>query len=392
MREQLLVDSVGLRIVDPRLVITLLNGFSVTVGGAAVPVTAWRTQKSRSLMKILALAPGYQLHRDQVIEMLWPELGHSSATNNWRSTLHSVRAALEPGRPAGSSTYLVLANGMLRLEAPGGIWLDVDAFRDASRRCRQLGCIDSYEAALALYSGDLLPEDRYEDWAMATRESLRELWLTLMVELGALYEAAGEWAAGVTVLERATAAAPSHEDAHCGLMRIHALGGRPGQAIRQYERLKEALARELEVDPMPGTRELRAAIASGRFGTCGWKAEPGRNHGVPTLRMTVPTPLVENGGFLPVEGAFESGSSPEWTSMCGGPATVAESRPLTCRERQVAELIASNLTNAAIAGRLGIARRTVDTHVNKVLHKLGVSTRLDVGAALLRVSRSRTYT
>lgn len=395
----MLVDAIGARSVDPRtvdqsqpLVVTLLNGFAVSVGRAPVPVSAWRTQKGRSLIKILALAPGHQLHRDQVLDMLWPELDPSAATNNWRSTLHSVRAALEPCRPTGSSAYLVFRGGLLRLEAPGGLWLDVDAFRAASERCRRLGSVDSYEAALALYPGDLLPEDPYEDWAIAPRETLRELWLSMMVELGGLYEASGEWAAGVTVLERATAAAPTHEDAHSGLMRIHALAGRPGQAIRQYARLREALARELDVDPMPGTRQLHADIASGRFGTCSWRADPLRTREQNATRTNLPVTLGELGSSMPIEDATEFGLATGWTSTIGEPATMTASKPLTCREHQVAELIAANLTNAAIAGRLGIARRTVDTHVNRVLHKLGVSSRFAVGAALLRAGEPRTYT
>ena len=34
--------------------------------------------------------------------------------------------------------------------------------------------LDAYRAALALYGGELLPEDRYEDWTTARREALRE--------------------------------------------------------------------------------------------------------------------------------------------------------------------------------------------------------------------------
>jgi DNA-binding CsgD family transcriptional regulator len=42
---------------------------------------------------------------------------------------------------------------------------------------------------------------------------------------------------------------------------------------------------------------------------------------------------------------------------------------LTMRERQVAFLVAEGLTNMAIAGRLVISVRTVDTHVQHILAK-----------------------
>jgi FixJ family two-component response regulator len=38
-------------------------------------------------------------------------------------------------------------------------------------------------------------------------------------------------------------------------------------------------------------------------------------------------------------------------------------RPLTARQRQVAELVADGTTNSGIARRLGISRRTVEAHL-----------------------------
>jgi DNA-binding NarL/FixJ family response regulator len=48
---------------------------------------------------------------------------------------------------------------------------------------------------------------------------------------------------------------------------------------------------------------------------------------------------------------------------------------LTRRELEVLELLASGLTNPTIAERLHVTTRTVDTHVSRILRKLGVPTR-----------------
>ncbi|RHW26317.1 LuxR family transcriptional regulator [Nocardioides immobilis] len=48
---------------------------------------------------------------------------------------------------------------------------------------------------------------------------------------------------------------------------------------------------------------------------------------------------------------------------------------LTKRERQVAELVATGLTNQEIAGKLVLSRRTVEGHVERALTKLGFSSR-----------------
>jgi DNA-binding NarL/FixJ family response regulator len=58
----------------------------------------------------------------------------------------------------------------------------------------------------------------------------------------------------------------------------------------------------------------------------------------------------------------------------------AEAEPLTRREREVAELIAQGLSNRDIAARLFIGHRTVETHVENILNKLGFRSRSEVAA------------
>jgi len=53
---------------------------------------------------------------------------------------------------------------------------------------------------------------------------------------------------------------------------------------------------------------------------------------------------------------------------------------LTGRELEVAELIAGGLTNRAIAGRLSVAPRTAEAHVENIRRKLGVRSRAKIEA------------
>jgi NarL family two-component system response regulator LiaR len=67
------------------------------------------------------------------------------------------------------------------------------------------------------------------------------------------------------------------------------------------------------------------------------------------------------------------------------PAQATDGDQLTRREREVLDLIAAGRSNKRIALELGIAEKTVKTHVGHVLSKLGVTDRTQ--AAVLAVQR-----
>jgi DNA-binding CsgD family transcriptional regulator/sugar lactone lactonase YvrE len=58
--------------------------------------------------------------------------------------------------------------------------------------------------------------------------------------------------------------------------------------------------------------------------------------------------------------------------------------PLSRRELEVARLVAEGLTNREIAGRLFVSERTVDGHLEHIREKLGVNTRAQVAAWVVR--------
>jgi hypothetical protein len=57
---------------DRTLRIELLGGFRVSLGERAVPAMEWRRSKAASLVKLLALAQGHRLHREQAMDVRWP--------------------------------------------------------------------------------------------------------------------------------------------------------------------------------------------------------------------------------------------------------------------------------------------------------------------------------
>ena len=69
---------------------------------------------------------------------------------------------------------------------------DVEGFEEAGTTVRCSKDPAAYRAALDLYAGELLPEDRYEEWAHGRREGLRRIHLDLLTELAGVHEERGE--------------------------------------------------------------------------------------------------------------------------------------------------------------------------------------------------------
>ena len=58
----------------PEIHVTLLGRFAVTVGGVPVAEAGWKRRHAAAVVvvKVLALAPGRRLHREQVIDLVRP--------------------------------------------------------------------------------------------------------------------------------------------------------------------------------------------------------------------------------------------------------------------------------------------------------------------------------
>jgi predicted ATPase/DNA-binding SARP family transcriptional activator len=242
--------------------IRLFGAFVVSVGGEVVPEGAWRLRKAKSLVKLLALAPERRVHRERATELLWPERTPEAAANNFHQALYVARRALE-GAGAEASAVLPLRDDMLVLYPGARVEVDVDFFDAAVVRARETGEPSDYRAALGLYGGELLPEDRYEGWAVARREALSEAHLGLLLELSARLDEDGDAPAAIEVLERAVVIDPLHEAVHRALMRLFAAGGRRQQALEQYQQLREALSLDLAAEPDPQTGRLYRALLRG---------------------------------------------------------------------------------------------------------------------------------
>jgi non-specific serine/threonine protein kinase len=214
-------------------------------------------------VKLLALAPHHRLHREQVVDALWPDADLAAAANNLHNVLHVVRRAIDPSSTSGIVCHI--QDEQVCLSPLERIWTDVEAFQSAAANARRTQQPADYRTALLSYGGDLLPGDLYEDWAVARREGLRSTCLSLHLELAQLEEQRGSFVPAIEVLREGIEREPALEEAHAALMRLFARMGQRHQALHQFEQLSRVLKEELDAAPTPETMRLHEEIVAGRL-------------------------------------------------------------------------------------------------------------------------------
>ena len=239
-----------------QLHVGLLGGFRVERVGCSQPVTVWQRRTAKTLTKLLATHPRHALHREQILETLWPTVDPASALNSLGKALHAARRALEPElQPRMSSAYLRLTESMLALD-PDNVTVDADHFQRLAQSALGRGEVAAYEAALSAYGGELLPEDRYEDWCVERRDVLAGLRLQLLLELATSLEEQGALQASADRLDQVLKGDPTREDVHRRLMVLYRRMGSRDQAIRQFHVCRAVLRRQLGLPPEEATLAL----------------------------------------------------------------------------------------------------------------------------------------
>ena len=162
---------------------------------------------------LLALHQGRPLHRELLIEALWPEATLSSGVRSLQVAVSSIRQCLavggvvgDPIRRQGDAYELVL---------PGAA-VDVTAFERTIEEARHLqpgAALSARQVALDLYLGELLPEVGPADWVVEDRDRLRLLAAGLAAAAAADALAVADHGAAIDLARRSVTLDACHDPA-----------------------------------------------------------------------------------------------------------------------------------------------------------------------------------
>ncbi|TAM61065.1 hypothetical protein EPN52_03615 [bacterium] len=254
------------RTVATTLDLRCLGTFTATRGGAVLPAGGFVRRRPLTVLKILLTNYGRIVARDELVEMLWPELPPKDAVTMLKVAVHYLRRGL--GAAGGSRAAFVMTEGEgYAFDVASPHRLDAKEFLAASNegvRQERLGCrepaLAAFEAAAQLYVGDYLEDEPYSDWCRERRSELRQTYMTVLRRAARLHDDGGEVEAAVAAYRRTLEVDPCLEDVHRDLMALLWRHGRRADALRQYQMCARALHEELGVLPLEETQALYHAM------------------------------------------------------------------------------------------------------------------------------------
>src|ERR1700704_419165 len=257
-----------------RLSVSLGGRPSIIFGGRLVEL---RTQKASALLSYLALTEAKHESRERLVGLLWSRSDEEKARASLRQVVRGLRTAFEGAGYGGFSA------GRLGIHlSPEKVEVDIESIiRLAENGSVHPLLLNTPDLGEKILEGmdDLDPSFRI--WVVAKRQTIND---RLMRSLGAGL-VAKDIAADVKT-EIATAIVnldPTHEEACCHLMRVHAEEGDVAGALRIYKSLWNLLDRDYGMEPSPVTEGLVANIKLGAFERLptglGGLHEPGRGEG-----------------------------------------------------------------------------------------------------------------
>jgi ATP/maltotriose-dependent transcriptional regulator MalT len=219
-----------------------LGRFRVLRDGVPLPLAAWQSKKARDLLKLLVARRGRPTPREVAMEALWPDGDPGKVGNRLSVALSTLRRVLDPHHRHEPDYFVSSGADAIALE-PDHLDVDVDQFLAAAAAGFELlyqgneeGGRKRLAAAEALYAGEFLEEDAYEDWAVALREEARATYIAVARTLGRHAFARGEHDLAARYFLRTLERDPYDEEVHLALVALLASAGRHGEARRAYRR------------------------------------------------------------------------------------------------------------------------------------------------------------
>jgi DNA-binding SARP family transcriptional activator/predicted ATPase len=234
---------------------------AVDASSGASGIGRFATRHTAILFAYLCRNAGRRVTRDQLVDLLWPDVDLVTGRTRLRVALVSLRKRLEP---LGTNPGTVLLSDRdaitLRSEA-----CDIDANRFRQLVTQGLCATASNHAMSLLKESDLLYRGPFcagidHEWIEQERESLVSAHISAQLELSNLFLAQDDFPAAVSHARKAAESDPLSEPARQALMTALMFQGSKDAAVLEYKDFSRTLDVEIGASPSVPTTEILTRV------------------------------------------------------------------------------------------------------------------------------------
>lgn len=238
----------------PGISVCTFGRFAVTIHGRELTADDWQRKKARDIFKILLLNHKKAVSIEEIIEHLWPDASGKNIVPTIWNSISYIRKALEPGiKPQTASAYITVVDKAYILNLGDEAHIDFLRFKrllaDAHRTTNLAERLEYLEEAIALYTGDFLHEDLYEEWSCYERESLKNMYIESLTELANAHAAHNKHDRALAFARTILETDRTYEEAYEIILTILAENGQTAELKKTMKQCRDAFQKELSCSP-----------------------------------------------------------------------------------------------------------------------------------------------
>lgn len=244
------------------LYVRVLGSLEVRLNGVKIAAEELGGKKKLlTLLKILLVRYGKGIHREELLELLWPDLTEANALNNLHALIFRLRKVLTVSEAVAFISDTVSLDPSL---------VSTDAARLDERIAESLASLSSHperaiilmEKATELYRGDYFEFDPNFEGTQMIRDQIATRFKKSLLKVCSEITKENQSGSLIHFAEKCISLDNLDEECWRQLLRGLALAGKKNEARRKYDQLKTLLQKELSVLPDAQTDDLMRRIGS----------------------------------------------------------------------------------------------------------------------------------
>lgn len=202
MYKEYCIDNVGVQeqpAPQPMLTVNVMNGFDVEWNGKKI-MEGWNKRKAKQLFIYLVLVQSTT--RDDLCDVLWPNIHLENAKNRLRVSLHYLKRLLQDGTNDFSFIYTDREHVRLQVQVRCDLLDHMEHLKKAHHIQNRMKKAEMYICLLEKRANNPLP-GLFEDWFLDLQLRIEKQWADMAVFLVDFFEDIGEYKRGLYYLQYA---------------------------------------------------------------------------------------------------------------------------------------------------------------------------------------------